>query len=90
MANTPNYVKFMRGTEALFNSLVTKDSDTLYFIFQEGQENRGKLYLGNRLISGSFSDGSGVIDINDLENVVINTSELADRDILIYNASTQN
>ena len=89
MANTPNYVKFMRGTEALFNSLAIKDNDTLYFIFQEGQENRGKLYLGNRLISGSFSDGSGVIDINDLENVFINTAELADHDILVYNAATQ-
>ena len=89
MANTPNYVKFMRGTEALFNSLVSKDSDTLYFIFQEGQENRGKLYLGNRLISGSFFFFFFFIDINDLENFLINTAELADHDILVYNAATQ-
>lgn len=84
MADTPKYVKFMRGTEALFNSLAVKDNDTLYFVYSEGQENRGKLYLGNRLISGSFSDGTAIISIGDIEDVSINTSELSDGDILVY------
>ena len=86
MADVSKYVKFKRGTEELYNNLVTKDSDTLYFIFQDEQDTSGKLYLGNRLISNPDSN-AGNVSLDDINNVLIDNS-LADRDILIYNEAT--
>jgi hypothetical protein len=49
-----NYVKFLRGTPAAWEGISgERDSDTLYFISEENAD-RGKLYLGNKLISDGF------------------------------------
>jgi len=79
-----NYVKFMRGTQALYDSLATKDQDTLYFIYESANAETGKLYLGNKLISGSSSNPSGDISINDVADIIVNNETLADGDLLVY------
>lgn len=53
------YVRFIRGTPAAWQNLAEKDDNTLYFI-SEKDANSGYLYLGNKLISGGGSGGSGV------------------------------
>ena len=78
-----NYVKFMRGSQALYNSLATKDQDTLYFVYENIGDDHGKLYLGNKLISGSSSNIDGDISINDIEDIVLDAN-LSDGDVLIY------
>lgn len=83
-----NYVKFLRGTEAAYNSLATKDADTLYFVYQNADSSSGKLYLGTKLISGGSGGGTGVININDIGDVYIDNSTLADKDILVYDIVT--
>ena len=79
-----NYVKFMRGTQALYDSLATKDQDTLYFVYENASAETGKLYLGNKLISGSSSNPSGDISINDVADIIVNNETLADGDLLVY------
>lgn len=80
-----NYVKFMRGTQDLYNSLTEKDSNTLYFVYENAQADKGKLYLGNKLISGSSSiDGN--ISIADISDVVIDQG-ITDGDVLVYDGS---
>ena len=82
-----NYVKFMRGTQATYNALTEKDSNTLYFVYENVQADKGKLYLGNKLISGSSSiDGN--ISIADIADVAIG-SGATDGDVLVYNEATQ-
>lgn len=49
-----NYVKFLRGTPNAYEQLTPKDNDTLYFV-SETNADRGVLYLGEKLISGSLS-----------------------------------
>ncbi len=83
-----NYVKFMRGTQALYNSLAIKDQDTLYFVYENASAETGKLYLGNKLISGSSSNPAGNISLDDVADILINDTTLADGDLLIYNATT--
>ena len=78
-----NYVKFMRGTQALYNSLATKDQDTLYFVYDNVSDDHGKLYLGNKLISGSSSNPTGDISVSDIQDIMLDNN-LADGDILIY------
>ena len=78
-----NYVKFMRGSQALYNSLAIKDQDTLYFVYENIGDDHGKLYLGNKLISGSSSNIDGDISINDIEDIVLDAN-LSDGDVLIY------
>ncbi len=78
-----NYVKFMRGTQALYNSLATKDQDTLYFVYDNVGDDHGKLYLGNRLISGSSSNPGGDISISDIQDVLIDNN-VTDGDFLVY------
>ena len=78
-----NYVKFMRGTQALYNSLVTKDQDTLYFVYTNVNDDHGKLYLGNKLISGSSSNPSGDISLSDIGDILFDNN-LADGDFLVY------
>lgn len=78
-----NYVKFMRGTQALYDSLVTKDQDTLYFVYENASAEKGKLYLGNKLISGSSSNIEGTVSVSDIEDIMLDNN-LADGDILIY------
>ncbi len=78
-----NYVKFMRGTQALYNSLATKDQDTLYFVYDAIGDDHGKLYLGNKLISGSSSNIDGDISISDIADIMLDNN-LSDGNILIY------
>ena len=78
-----NYVKFMRGTQALYNSLATKDQDTLYFVYDAVSDDHGKLYLGNKLISGSSSNPSGGISLSDIGDILFDNN-LADGDFLVY------
>lgn len=83
-----NYVKFMRGSQDLYNSLQVKDQDTLYFVYNNDQANdigepTGKLYLGNRLISSSSSNIGGDITLADISDVVFDAG-LADGDFLVY------
>jgi len=82
-----NYVKFMRGTQAVYNALTEKDNNTLYFVYDNARANKGKLYLGNKLISGS-SGIDGTISITDIADVAIG-SGATDGDVLVYNEATQ-
>ena len=63
-----NYVKFLRGTPNAYAQLTPKDNDTLYFVAEQNAD-RGVLYLGEKLISGSLS---GSTTLQDLTDVLIN------------------
>lgn len=80
---TVNYVKFMRGTQALYNSLSTKDQDTLYFVYTSQSSETGKLYLGNKLISGSSLNPGGDISLGDVADVLL-SNNIEDGDLLVY------
>ena len=69
----PNYVKFLRGTIASYNRLAVKDENTLYFVYQDGDESKGKLYLGSRLISGEI--GAGLTTLADLTDVIVDGAD---------------
>lgn len=50
-----SYVKFQRGTQEAYDKLLKTgriDDNTLYFIYPKDDSTVGKLYLGERLISG--------------------------------------
>lgn len=81
----PGYVRFLRGTKAAFDKIITKDKDTLYFIYNSEDQTKGSLYLGNKLIGGGSGSTTTVTDINDLANVLI--SNVQDKQILVYDAS---
>lgn len=81
----PGYVRFLRGTKAAFDKIITKDKDTLYFIYDSEDQTKGSLYLGNKLIGGGNGSTTTVTDINDLANVLI--SNVQDKQILVYDAS---
>lgn len=83
----PGYVKFLRGTKTAFDKIITKDIDTLYFIYDSEDQTKGSLYLGNKLIGGGNGSTATVTDINDLANVLI--SNVQDKQILTYDASTK-
>lgn len=80
------YVAFIKSSTALWEKLPDnqKKDNTLYFV-ADSENDRGKLYLGNKLIA----DGSGDVHLNveDLENVSMLTAPLSG-DILIYNNDT--
>lgn len=83
----PGYVKFLRGTKTAFDKIITKDNDTLYFIYDSEDQTKGSLYLGDRLIGGGNGSTTAVTDINDLANVLINNVQ--DKQILTYDALTK-
>ena len=66
----PNYVKFQRGTITSYNNLHTKDNNTLYFVYENNDDTKGKLYLGTRLISNTVGEG-GVNTLGELTDVII-------------------
>ena len=65
---TNKLIKFVRGTTAQFAE-ITKQEDTLYFVYENAESTTGELYLGEKqignggiteisqLIEGSFTDG---------------------------------
>ena len=65
------YIKFQRGSLAAYQALGTYDENTLYFVNPgAGEGSVGRLYLGDKLISG----GDVVIDyanLNDLKDVIV-------------------
>ena len=81
------YVKFLRGTKTAFDKIITKDKDTLYFIYDSDDQTKGSLYLGNKLIGGGNGSTTTVTDINDLANVLI--SNVQDKQILVYDAAAE-
>lgn len=56
-----NFVKFVRGTPTAYNNLQQKNPDTLYFI-TENNASSGKLYLGNKLIGGSITGATSLLN----------------------------
>lgn len=81
------YVKFLRGTPTAWDQIDPKDPDTLYFIANPS-DTKGKLYLGNKLISGGGSGEGSAVTIGDLEDVLIGANVPADA-VLVYNETTQ-
>ena len=85
----------MRGSVSAWETLKANpeniSDDTLYFIYENAETSTdGKLYLGQKLISG-VGDGSftGDININDIGDVYIDDEVLADKQILVYNETSQ-
>lgn len=75
-----NYVKFVRTNLTLWNSLLNKDPDTLYFVL-DNDSATGSLYLGSTLIASGLNEG---LSIEELNNVVV-TGEVLNNQILIAN-----
>lgn len=64
-----SYVKFVRTNFAIWDNLLSRDKDTLYFVVNDGSSN-GSLYLGDVLIATSIDEG---LNLNDLKDVLIGT-----------------
>ena len=78
-----NYVKFQRGSQAAYDRLVELnrvEDNTLYFIYTG--DNDGKLYLGDRLISGNSNTSS--LSLAQLTDVLVN--EIKENSFLVQNA----
>ena len=86
-----HYVKFMRGSPSAWETLLATpekiSDDTLYFIYETNNQRKGKLYLGQKLIGGDNIGGN--IDISDIGDVYIDGEHLSDKQILVYNDTTQ-
>lgn len=88
-----SYVKFLRGSTAAWEALKANypqkiDNDTLYFIYNDN-DTEGKLYLGQKLISGGSSGVPETFDISDLADIHIDNETLANKQLLVYNATTE-
>ena len=70
---TNKLIKFVRGTSELF-AQITKQEDTLYFIYENEESTTGVLYLGEKRI------GSG--DITEISQLIEGT--FSDGDLLVY------
>lgn len=81
---TLNYVRFLRGTQSAYDSLVTKEKDTVYFITESGKAT-GKIYLGEVLMSGEASEEDVVKYLSDLADV--DTTGAIDNSILVFDAN---
>ena len=81
-----NFVKFQRGPQNIYDSLVAKqkiDENTLYFIYDPNTpEDGGLLYLGYTLIGGTGSNLSS-ISLNNLTDV--STNNARNGSVLWYN-----
>lgn len=84
-----HYVKFIRSSAAAWaNLLLTPakiDDDTLYFIYEASDTTKGKLYLGQRLISGVGEGDSSSVNISDIGGIYIDDETLENKQILVYN-----
>ena len=87
-----HYVKFMRGSNAAWETLKSTpnkiNDDTLYFIYQDSSSKDGKLYLGQKLISGTGNE-TGIVNINDIGDINIDGESLIDKQILVYNETSE-
>ena len=81
------YVKFRRGLKSRWDTMVNKDADTLYFIYENANATEGWLYLGSKLISGPASENGGVSRLSELEDMLL-TNNLSNRQIIAYNEMT--
>ena len=79
-----SYVKFLRGSLANYRALETKDTDTLYFVYNEDQSSTA-LYLGSRLIAGT-GEILGASSLDELNDVLVKS--VANKDILMYDSET--
>lgn len=89
-----HYVKFYRGSIVAWERLLLTpnriDDDTLYFVYEsEEHSDEGKLYLGQKLISGTETNQSGTINIDDIGDIYIDDVLLSDKQILVYNDTSQ-
>lgn len=80
-----NYVKFLRGTPTAWDSIETKDADTLYFIAEQNAKS-GKLYLGNKLIADG--DTAEINTLGELTDVVISAG-VPNGAVLAYDSTTK-
>lgn len=72
-----SYVKFQRGTQEAYDKLLAAgriDDNTLYFIYPKDNTSVGKLYLGERLISGGDIVLSAA-KLDDLADVIVAGAE---------------
>jgi hypothetical protein len=83
------YVKFLRGSPEAFAKLKHKDSDTLYFIYEE-DESTGELYLGSKLIAGADCEcngsSGGINTLSDLKDVLL-SQNLNHNSLLVYDTN---
>ena len=80
---TNKYVRFMRGSQEAYDALVSKDENTLYFVYDPANIKAGALYMGDRLISG----GDTILQsatLKDLADVL--AEEVKESSILVQNA----
>lgn len=75
-----NYVKFLRGTPAAYESLLVKDNDTLYFI-SEPNASTGTLYLGSKLIAGG--EVTSATSLAELTDVLL-SEDIDGGSLLVY------
>lgn len=78
------FVKFSRGLISQYNSLSQKDKDTLYLVYDSTSSTKGKLYLGDKLISSADISSIKLSDISDISM----PESLTDGMLLQYNQST--
>lgn len=71
---THEYVKFVRGTKTAFDALINKPDDTLFFIYENIEDDKGVLYLGDKKIG----DG-GAESLSELI-----TETVQDGELLVY------
>ena len=84
-----HYVKFIRSSVTAWTNLLLTpekiDDDTLYFIYEASDTTKGKLYLGQRLISGVGEGDSSSVNISDIGGIYIDDETLENKQVLVYN-----
>jgi hypothetical protein len=77
-----SYVSFVKATETIWGKMKAEDrlDNVLYFVVDGANDDIGKLYLGNTLIS----DGSGLVDVSLSELDDVKISLISGGDILMY------
>ena len=79
-----SYVKFRRGLLSDFNNIAEKESDTLYFIYENESSLTADLYLGARKISSGISTGTGgASTLKELTDVLL-SQEISPNSLLVY------
>lgn len=80
----------MRGTPSAYAALLASEikpsDDTLYFI-SNPEDDSAVLYLGSKMIAGG--DDLTSSSINELQDVLINSEDLTDKSLLVYDLKQQ-